>query len=233
MSPRSEAPPPSSPRILLIEDEARIARFIELELQCEGYQVICADNGMTGLTLAREQNFDLLILDRMLPGLDGMEICRRLRRDSQIPILMLTALSEVQDKVAGLDCGANDYLAKPFHLEELLARVRVQLRLGQTNHELRFGSLRLNPRSRDVFLEENPLHLAPREFELLEYFMRHPRQILSRQQILNKVWGWGYSPQDGVLDVYIHALREKLEHKGQARMIQTVRGVGYVLKESS
>ncbi|PIQ23951.1 DNA-binding response regulator [bacterium (Candidatus Blackallbacteria) CG17_big_fil_post_rev_8_21_14_2_50_48_46] len=221
-------------KILLIEDEAQISRFIELELKCEGYQVECANNGISGLTLAREKIFDLIILDRMLPGIDGMEICRRLRRDSQIPILMLTARSEVQDRVEGLDSGANDYLTKPFHLEELLARIRLQLRLNQNKNEdeLAFEHLRLNLRSREVFSGEIPLHLAPREFELLALLMQNPRTVLTRSHILSSVWGWGNDVQESVLDVYIHALREKTEQTHQPRLIQTVRGIGYILKES-
>ncbi len=222
------------PKILLIEDEVQIRRFIELELKCEGYGVQSAENGIEGLTLAREQVFDLIILDRMLPGMDGLEICRRLRKDSQIPIIMLTARTEVKERVEGLDSGANDYLTKPFHLEELLARIRLQLRLKHNNpgEELRFDQLRMSPLSREVFVADHPLHLSPREFELLQYFLQNPRKALSRSQILSAVWGWGNGVQDSVLDVYIHALREKIEQKGQPRLIQTVRSIGYMLKES-
>lgn len=221
-------------KILLVEDEVQIRRFIELELKCEGYEVQSADNGMDGLSLAREQSFDLIILDRMLPGMDGLEICRRLRKDSQIPIIMLTARTDVKERVEGLDSGANDYLTKPFHLEELLARIRLQLRLMQNKggEELRFEHLRMLPLSREVFVGEKPLHLSPREFELLQYLLQHPRKALSRSQILSAVWGWGNGVQDSVLDVYIHALREKIEQMGQPRLIQTVRSIGYMLKES-
>lgn len=224
----------SSAKILLIEDEVQIRRFIELELKCEGYQVVSAENGMAGLSLAREQSFDLLILDRMLPGMDGLEICRRLRKDSQIPIILLTARTDVKDRVEGLDSGANDYLTKPFHLEELLARIRTQLRLSQNKpgDELQFENLRMSLLSREVFLGDKPLHLSPREFELLQYFLQNPRKALSRSQILSAVWGWGNGVQDSVLDVYVHALRDKIEQNGQARLIQTVRGIGYMLKES-
>lgn len=223
-----------SAKILLIEDEVQIRRFIELELKCEGYQVVSAENGMAGLSLAREQAFDLLILDRMLPGMDGLEICRRLRKDSKIPIILLTARTDVKDRVEGLDSGANDYLTKPFHLEELLARIRTQLRLSQNTpgDELQFEQLRMSLLSREVFLGDKNLHLSPREFELLQYFLQNPRKALSRSQILSAVWGWGNGVQDSVLDVYIHALRDKLEQNGQERLIQTVRGIGYMLKES-
>jgi DNA-binding response OmpR family regulator len=222
------------PKILLIEDEVQIRRFIELELKCEGYAVLSADNGMEGLSLAREQVFDLIILDRMLPGMDGLEICRRLRKDSQIPIIMLTARAEVKERVEGLDSGANDYLTKPFHLEELLARIRLQLRLKQNKpgDELHFENVRMSLLSREVFVSEQSLHLSPREFELLQYFLQNPRKALSRSQILSAVWGWGNGVQDSVLDVYIHALREKIEQNGQPRLIQTVRSIGYMLKES-
>lgn len=222
------------PKILLIEDEVQIRRFIELELKCEGYAVQSAENGMEGLSLAREQVFDLIILDRMLPGMDGLEICRRLRKDSQIPIIMLTARAEVKERVEGLDSGANDYLTKPFHLEELLARIRLQLRLKQNKpgEELHFENIRMSLLSREVFVAEQSLHLSPREFELLQYFLQNPRKALSRSQILSAVWGWGNGVQDSVLDVYIHALREKIEQNGQPRLIQTVRSIGYMLKES-
>jgi len=225
------ADPPA--KLLLIEDEVQIRRFVELELKCEGYEVQSADNGMDGLSMAREQNFDLIILDRMLPGMDGLEICRRLRKDSQIPIIMLTARTDVKERVEGLDSGANDYLTKPFHLEELLARIRLQLRLKQNkpSDELSFENLRMSLLSREVFVADQALHLSPREFELLQYFLQNPRKALSRSQILSAVWGWGNGVQDSVLDVYIHALREKIEQSGQPRLIQTVRSIGYMLKE--
>lgn len=223
----------SKPHILIIEDEQEISRFMELELRCEGYEVTVAHDGIKGLMAAREQEFDLVILDRMLPGMEGLEICRRLRQTSLIPIIILTAKGEVPDRVEGLDSGANDYLVKPFHLEELLARVRLHLRIYNAGlrDELRFEDLLMRIRSRDVSRNGLGIDLSPREFELLQLFMQNPRQVLTRSEILEKVWGWDYEGQDNVLDVYIHALREKLERQGSARLLHTVRGVGYVLKE--
>lgn len=222
----------SKPQILIIEDEREISRFIELELRCEGYEVRVEHDGMQGLMAARENNFDLVILDRMLPGMEGLEICRRLRKSSDIPIIILTARDEVQERVEGLDSGANDYLTKPFHLEELLARIRLQLRLynATQRHEFLFEDLLLNIRSRTVARKEQAIELSPREFDLLQLFLQYPRQVLTRSEIIEKVWGWDYDGQDNVLDVYMHTLRDKLERHG-ARLLHTVRGVGYVLKE--
>ncbi|MGV3525851.1 MAG: response regulator transcription factor [Candidatus Sericytochromatia bacterium] len=223
----------SKPHILIIEDEQEISRFMELELRCEGYDVTVAHDGIKGLMAAREQEFDLVILDRMLPGMEGLEICRRLRQTSLIPIIILTAKAEVRDRVEGLDSGANDYLVKPFHLEELLARVRLHLRIYNAGlrDELRFEDLLMRARSREVSRSQVAIDLSPREFELLQLFMQNPRQVLTRTEILEKVWGWDYEGQDNVLDVYMHALREKLERQGAPRLLHTVRGVGYVLKE--
>lgn len=221
------------PRILIIEDEREISRFMELELGCEGYEVLVAHDGMQGLMAAREQAFDLIILDRMLPGMEGLEICRRLRKSSDVPIIILTARGEVLERVEGLDSGANDYLTKPFHLEELLARIRLQLRLykAQQRDELSFEEIVLNIRHRTVLRQQQPIELSPREFDLLQYFLQHPRQVLTRSEILEKVWGWDYDGQDNVLDVYMHTLREKLERRDAPRLLHTVRGVGFVLKE--
>lgn len=222
-------------RILIIEDEREISRFMELELGCEGYQVQVEHDGIKGLIAAREQTFDLIILDRMLPGMEGLEVCRRLRQHSDIPIILLTARAEVTERVEGLDSGANDYLVKPFHLEELLARIRLHLRLynAALRDELHFENIRMNIRSRELFRNEDKIELSPREFELMQLFMEHPLQVLSRTEILKKVWGWDYEGQDNVLDVYMHALREKLERRQQARVLHTVRGVGYILKALS
>lgn len=222
-------------RILIIEDEREISRFMELELGCEGYEVQVEHDGIKGLIAAREQSFDLIILDRMLPGMEGLEICRRLRQHSDIPIILLTARAEVTERVEGLDSGANDYLVKPFHLEELLARIRLHLRLynAALRDELHFENIRMNIRSRELFRNADKIELSPREFELMQLFMEHPLQVLSRTEILKKVWGWDYEGQDNVLDVYMHALREKLERRQQGRVLHTVRGVGYILKALS
>lgn len=222
----------AGPRVLVIEDEADIARFIELELVCEGYQVEVARDGVQGMQKAREQEPDLVILDLMLPRLDGIEVCRRLRRHSQVPILVLTARDAVQDKVTGLDAGANDYLTKPFSLEELLARVRVQLRplLQPSRTQLRAGDLSLDTATREVTRGDRPIQLTPREFDLLAYLLHHPRQVLTRAQILAAVWGYDFEGEDNVLEVYVGYLRAKLEAGEQPRVIHTVRGVGYVLR---
>lgn len=229
MSPDTETP---APHILVIEDESDIARFVELELSCEGYRVEVAGDGMAGLQKAREHPPDLVILDLMLPRLDGMEVCRRLRQHSDVPILMLTARDSVKHKVAGLDAGANDYLTKPFSLEELLARVRVQLRqrFQVPKTLLQVGDLGLDTATREVRRGDQEVHLTPREFDLLAYLMRHPRQVLTREQILEAVWGYDFEGEDNVLEVYISYLRTKLEGPDYPKMIHTVRGVGYVIR---
>ncbi len=220
-------------KILLIEDDAEILGFIETELQFEGYHIEIARDGLKGLQMARQQSYDLIVLDRMLPGMDGLALCRRLRQSSDVPILMLTALSELNDRVEGLDAGANDYLTKPFELEELLARVRVQLRQRQpsTRTNFSFGDLSLNLTSRKVTRGEKQISLSPKEFDLLHYFLQHPREVLTRTRILEAVWGWDFEGEDNVLEVYIRYLRRKVEPEDQPRLIHTVRGVGYVLRE--
>lgn len=223
-------PAPGGAHILLVEDEAAIADFIATELRFEGYRVTVESDGMRGLAAARAQAPDLIVLDRMLPGLDGLEVCRRVRQDSDVPILMLTALGEVRDRVTGLDAGASDYLPKPFDLEELLARVRAQLRQreGAPGRRFQFVDLVLDPAQHEVRRGGELLHLTVKEFDLLALFMHHPRQVLTRTRILEEVWGYDFEGQDNVLEVYVRYLRTKL---GAPRLIHTVRGVGYVLKE--
>lgn len=220
-------------KILLIEDEVSIARFIELELQCEGYEVHVCNDGMTGLTKARELSPDLIILDRMLPNIDGLEVCKRLRKTSDVPIIMLTAKGEVWDKVQGLDSGANDYIVKPFNLDELLARIRAQLRLNNPKEKtiLEFEEITFDLQSREVRRDSKLINLSPKEYELLLLFMKTPKHVLSRNKILENVWGWDFDGEDNILEVYIHGLRDKLEFDAKPRLIHTVRGVGYVLKE--
>lgn len=221
-------------RILIVEDDPDILAFIETELQCEGYEVYTATDGHQGLVLTRTRAPDLIILDRMLPGMDGIALCQRLRQSSQIPILMLTARGEIQEKVAGLDAGANDYLVKPFDLNELLARIRVQLRLRQPAEQslFEFLDLTLDLRSHQVERGGQPILLSPKEFDLLHLFLQHPRRVLTRQQILEQVWGWDFQGEDNVLEVYIRYLRKKIECNQLPRLIHTVRGVGYVLREA-
>ncbi|NEQ26800.1 MAG: response regulator transcription factor [Microcoleus sp. SIO2G3] len=220
--------------ILLIEDEIKLARFIELELNSEGYRITVAHDGMAGLTLARESSPDLVILDWMLPGLTGVEVCRRLRTTgNKVPVIMLTARDEVQDRVAGLDAGADDYVVKPFSIEELLARVRAHLRRQQEDDQevLQFADLSLNRRTREVFRGQRAIELTVKEFDLLEYLLSHPRHVYTRDQILEQVWGYDFIGDSNIIEVYIRYLRLKLEENNEKRLIQTVRGVGYVLRE--
>lgn len=220
--------------ILLVEDEVKLARFVELELNSEGYQVSVAHDGMTGLTLARESSLDLAILDWMLPGISGLEICRRLRATgSSMPVILLTARDEVSDRVAGLDAGADDYVVKPFSIEELLARIRAHLRRTQEIDEdlLQFEDLSLNRRTREVFRGKRGIELTAKEFDLLEYLLSHPRQVFTRDQILEKVWGYDFMGDSNIIEVYIRYLRLKLEENNEKRLIYTVRGVGYALRE--
>lgn len=220
--------------ILLVEDEIKLARFIELELSSEGYQISVAHDGLTGLTLARESPPDLAILDWMLPGLSGVEICRRLRTTGNtMPVILLTAKDEVSDRVVGLDAGADDYVVKPFSIEELLARVRAHLRRTQEQEQdvLQFEDLRLNRRTREVFRAERTIDLTAKEFDLLEYLLTHPRQVFTRDQILEHVWGYDFMGDSNIIEVYIRYLRLKLEEHREKRLIHTVRGVGYALRE--
>ena len=223
-----------SANILVVEDEAKLAQFIELELKYEGYQVTVANDGFTGITMAREMKPDLIILDWMLPGLSGLELCRRLRTTGdKVPVILLTAKDDVSDRVAGLDAGADDYVLKPFSLEELLARVRAHLRRTQEPNPdlLVFDDLSLNKGTREVFRGNRSIELTAKEFDLLEYLMTHPRQVLTRDRILEVVWGYDFMGDSNIIEVYIRYLRLKLEANSEKRLIQTVRGVGYVLRD--
>ncbi len=220
--------------ILLVEDEAKLARFLELELSSEGYRVSVAHDGMAGLTLARESAFDLAILDWMLPELTGVELCRRLRTTgNKIPVILLTARDEVGDRVTGLDAGADDYVVKPFSIEELLARIRAHLRRNSEPDSdlIQFEDLSLNRRTRRVLRGHRAIELTVKEFDLLEYLLSHPRQVFTREQILEKVWGYDFVGDSNVIEVYIRYLRLKLEENNEKRLLHTVRGVGYVLRE--
>ena len=220
--------------ILVIEDETKLAQFIELELKYEGYQITVATDGLTGLTSARESHPDLILLDWMLPGISGPEICRRLRlTGDKVPIILLTAKDEVSDRVAGLDAGADDYIVKPFSIEELLARIRANLRRTQEEATdiLQFNDLKLNRSTREVYRGDRLIELTAKEFDLLEYLLAHPRQVLTRDQILERVWGYDFMGDSNIIEVYIRYLRLKLEANQEERLIQTVRGVGYVLRD--
>jgi len=218
-------------RILVIDDDPTILDFIGMGLRYEGYQVEAAEDGRSGLELARRRRPDLLILDLMLPGLDGIELCRKLRTESDIPIIMLTARGEVDDRVLGLESGADDYLPKPFKFKELLARVRVQLRRRRPEaaRMLRFGNISLNRETHEVQRAGVPVDLTPREFELLELFMAHPRQVFSREVIVNRLWGYDYVGDTKVIEVHISYLRDKLGDADRT-LIRTIRGVGYSLR---
>jgi DNA-binding response OmpR family regulator len=223
-----------SAHILLVEDEVKLARFIELELDCEGYQITVEHDGLSGLTSARESNPDLVILDWMLPGLSGLEVCRRLRATgSKVPVIFLTAKDEISDRVAGLDAGADDYVVKPFSIEELLARIRAHLRRNQEDDPdlLQFQDLSLNRRTREVFRGNRAIELTAKEFDLLEYLLAHPKQVITRDRILEEVWGYDFMGDSNIIEVYIRYLRLKLEDNSEKRLIQTVRGVGYVLRD--
>lgn len=220
--------------ILLVEDEVKLAKFIQLELGYEGYQISVAHDGLAGLTAAREGEPDLVILDWMLPGLSGVEICRRLRTTGdQVPIILLTAKDEVSDRVAGLDAGADDYVVKPFSIEELLARVRAHLRRTQEADPdiLQFADLSLNRRTREVYRGQRIIELTAKEFDLLAYLLAHPRQVIARDRILEQVWGYDFLGDSNIIEVYIRYLRLKLEANNEKRLLQTVRSVGYVLRD--
>ena len=223
-------------RILVVEDDPRMADLLRRGLIFEGYQVELADNGESALQAARREMPDLVVLDLMLPGdLDGREICRRLRAASDVPIIMLTARGALSDKVVGLDSGADDYLVKAdFHFEELVARLRALLRRRQPTGRqevLRMADLSLSPTSHEAARGARRLDLTAKEFEVLELFMRNPRQVLTRDLIYDRIWNYDFGGESNIIEVYIRYLRAKLEQHGEPRLLHTVRGVGYVLRE--
>ena len=217
--------------ILVVEDEQRLAALLRRVLREERHVVDVANDGHSGLSLALNDNYDLLILDLMLPGMDGLEICRTLRgRGIQVPILMLTARGAVEDRVAGLEVGADDYLTKPFAMQELLARVKVQLRRGRSpgsDTQLQVGDLTLDLLRHEARRGERVIQLTAKEFALLEFLMRHPGQVLTRTQIMDHVWQYDMDALSNVVDIYIHYLRSKVDHDFARPLISTVRGVGY------
>src|SRR5687767_9181489 len=221
-------------RILIIEDDQAILKLLQRGLAYEGYTVDTALDGRMGLIAARDHTPDLVILDWMLPGMDGLEVCHRLRTGGSIPILMLTAKDTVQDRIQGLDAGADDYMIKPFNLDELLARVRALLRRTQPERVpiLKFADLTLDTGSRQASRGNRSISLTAKEYELLELFLRHPKQVLTREVIFDRVWGYDFGGESNVLEVYIRYLRQKLEGEGEMRLIHTVRGVGYVMREN-
>lgn len=223
-------------RILLVEDEEKLARMVELELRYEGYEVEKAFDGRSGLEKALSGSFDLILLDIMLPALSGMEVLRRLRKESDVPVIMLTARDTVVDKVAGLDSGADDYITKPFAIEELLARIRAALRKGRTAAQnssalLTAGTLVMDTDRHTVTVGGTGVELTRREFDLLHYLLENKEKVVTRESLLDHVWGYDYVGETNAVDVYIRFLRAKLEEPFGIKLIHTVRGVGYVLRE--
>ena len=222
---------------MVVEDESKIARFLELELKHEGYEVELAFDGRDGLEKASKQDIDLVILDLMLPLLSGIEVLRRLRKSSDLPVIMLTAKDDVSDKVVGLDSGADDYVTKPFAIEELLARIRVALKRNGTGKKknedevLTAGELILNKTSHMVTFDGEEVPLSKKEYDLLEYMMENSGIVLSREKLIEKVWGYDYYGDTNVTDVYIRYIRAKIDQKYNRTYIRTIRGVGYIFEE--
>lgn len=227
--------------ILLVEDEEKILRLLELELEYEGYVVSKVNNGLEALEIYRSKKWDLILLDIMLPGISGIELLRRIRtNDENTPVILLTAKDSVEDKVSGLDLGANDYITKPFQIEELFARIRATLRRNsirvqavEEDEWLHFANLKINEKTREVMRGEEQIELTPREYDLLVYLLRNQRQVLTRDQIVESVWGYDYVGDTNVVDVYIRYIRKKVDLPGFDPLIHTVRGIGYVMKEST
>ena len=220
-------------RILIIEDEVKFARFVEMELTYEGYSVTKAYDGRTGLELAEGEQFDLILLDVMLPGLNGLEVLRRIRRFSEVPIIMLTARDSVMDKVSGLDLGADDYITKPFAIEELLARIRAALRKQSRSPDgnVLTAAPEADPARRQVTYDGTPIDLTKREFDVLQYLLENKGIVVSRDALLENVWGFDFDGQTNAVDVYIRFLRSKIDEVFGIQLISTVRGVGYVIRD--
>jgi DNA-binding response OmpR family regulator len=216
--------------ILIVEDDPAIESLVSLGLRYEHYHVIATDNGLTGLQLFEECKPDLIILDWLLPGMDGIKLCRMIRSQSDVPIIMITARDAVHDRVNGLETGADDYLVKPFHIDELMARVHARLRRRHSGDTtLTFQDLSLDPKTHEVYRGRHPIELTSTEFKLLIYLIRHPRRVLSKDQILEEVWGYDFQGDANIVEQYIRSLRQKM---GQPPLIQTMRGAGYVLREA-
>ncbi|MDF2520166.1 MAG: arlR2 [Clostridia bacterium] len=224
-----------SQRILIIEDELKIARFLELELSHEGYEADQANDGREGLNKALANKYDLVVLDIMLPLMNGIEVLRRIRQSSEIPVIMLTAKDEVMDKVVGLDMGANDYITKPFAIEELLARIRNALRIKTQKQDgtkiLAAGELKLDLDKYLVTYQNQAIELTKREFDLLRYMVENKNIVMTRERLLETVWGFDYAGDTNIVDVYIRYLRSKIDDRYNMKLISTIRGVGYVIKD--
>ena len=222
-------------KILIVEDEVKIARFVTLELEHEGYEVKAAHDGRTGLEMCESWQPDLMILDLMLPQLSGIEVCRRIRHTSDLPIIMLTAKDDVSDKVMGLDMGADDYMTKPFAIEELLARIRVNLKKhridrGQTTGARSAGMLHIEPASYSVGYGDEPVMLTKKEFDLLNYLWQHEGTAVTRDELMNNVWGYEFTGDTNIVDVYIRYLRQKIDDRFGIKTIHTIRAVGYMFR---
>lgn len=218
--------------ILLIEDDIAVARYLELELKHEGYGLVIENDGKRGLERALNEEFDLILLDIMLPTMSGMEVLRRLRQDKETPVILLTAKGEVSDKVTGLDSGANDYITKPFFIEELLARMRVVFRKREVHNNLRWGELVIDPDARQVTVNDQEIAFTKKEYDLLYYLMVNKNVVLSREKIIEQIWGYEFYGDTNIVDVFIKNIRRKLEYVMEVRLIHTVRGVGYVIKDN-
>ena len=220
-------------KILLVEDEKLMSMFVEMELSHEGYKVDVAYNGLEGLNIAHQNEYDLILLDIMIPGINGIEVCRRIREFSQVPIIMLTAKSNISDKVLGLDVGANDYLTKPFAIEELLARIRVYKRntsISKNTNEIKVKDIVLDNKAHMVIRSGKEIELTKKEFDLLEILLINKNVVLTRSQLIEKVWGYDYLGDTNVVDVFIRYLRSKIDDGFEDKLITTIRGVGYVVK---
>ena len=223
-------------RIFIVEDERRLARFLQIELEHEGFETAIEENGQRAFERIGQEKYDLVLLDVMLPDLDGFEVCRKVREFSDVPIIMLTAKDDLEDKVTGLDLGADDYITKPFAIQELMARIRAALRKHQptdnlAGERLSCKNLVLYPTRYEVTVNGEEIHLTKKEYSLLEYLLRNKRNVLTRDQILQEVWGYDYAGDTNVVDVYIRYLRAKIDERFGEKYIYTVRGVGYVIKD--
>lgn len=227
---------PDKKKILIVEDEWKIARFLQMQLEHEGFNTAIESNGRTALDRIMQESFDLVLLDIMLPEMDGIEICKQVRVLSEIPIIMVTAKEDSIDKVTGLDTGADDYITKPFVTQELIARIRAALRKRKlmnlaNGHELRVKNLVLYPERYEAYINQQAIDLTKKEYDLLEYLIRNRNIVLKRERILQAVWGYEFMGDTKIVDVYIRYLRSKLDERFQQKYIYTVRGVGYVVKE--
>ncbi len=219
-------------KILIVEDESSISDFVKLELEYEGYQVSIKEDGREGLKEALENDYDLIILDIMLPSMNGFEICRRLKREKNTPIIMLSAKDSVTDKVNGLQIGADDYIPKPFAIEELLARINAIFRRVDSldNHIVKFKDLVINRNSRTVSRNDKEINLTNKEYELLMILIDNKDKVVTRDELLEKIWGYEYEPETNVTDVYVRYLRSKLNNENKEEYIQTIRSVGYIMR---